>query len=145
YTKRTKGVVAMAVLAAFSLGILMFLTHLVAFVNIDYVLRWLIPLSFGLLIFSIICIVIAIGIAGGKLDEDAYHLRFRWSSIEDFSINGTVNPYWEEKFGNLTNVQYNIKVGWCFGMEIMALYFALISLILYALMFVAKTRPEQKT
>ncbi|CAF3112472.1 unnamed protein product, partial [Rotaria sp. Silwood2] len=29
-----------------------------------------------------------IGIAGGKLDEDAYHLRFRWSSIEDFSING---------------------------------------------------------
>ncbi|CAF5023587.1 unnamed protein product [Rotaria sp. Silwood1] len=144
YTPRTKGVLAMAILAAFSLGILVFLTHLVTFVKIDYVLRWLIPVSFALLIFSITCIVIGISVSGGKLNEDVYHLRSRWSSMDHFSQNETVNQYWETTFNNLTNAEYNIRVGWCFGMEIMALYFALISLVIYALMFFAKTRPEQR-
>jgi hypothetical protein len=39
---------------------------------------------------------------------------------------------------------YTVKIGWCFGMEFMAFYFTFISLILYALMFHAKQRPEPK-
>ena len=39
---------------------------------------------------------------------------------------------------------YNVKIGWSAGLEIMALYFSLISLVLFALMFIAKRRPEAK-
>lgn len=42
------------------------------------------------------------------------------------------------------NDKYSIKIGWTMGLEIMALYFASVSLILYALMFIAKQRPESK-
>ena len=37
---------------------------------------------------------------------------------------------------------YTVKIGWSFGMEIIALYFAVVSLILYALICNAKQRPE---
>ncbi|CAF1467777.1 unnamed protein product [Rotaria sordida] len=144
YTKRTKAVLAMTVLAALSLGILMFLSHLVAFVKIDYILRWLIPLCFVLLLFSILCIVVAISAAGGKLDEDLYHLRSRWAAVEEFSTDGPINENWEARFINLTHAQYDVKVGWCFGMEILALYFSLVSLVIYALMFFAKSRPDPR-
>jgi hypothetical protein len=40
--------------------------------------------------------------------------------------------------------KYSIKVGWTMGLEIMALYFAFVSLILYTLMFIKKKRPESK-
>ena len=42
------------------------------------------------------------------------------------------------------NNQYSIKIGWTTGLEIMALYFCVVSLVLYALMFIAKKRPESK-
>jgi cytochrome bd-type quinol oxidase subunit 1 len=43
------------------------------------------------------------------------------------------------------NDTYSIKIGWTMGLEIMALYFAFLSLILYALIFIAKKRPESKS
>jgi hypothetical protein len=45
----------------------------------------------------------------------------------------------EEMDGN-----YSIKIRWSTGLEIMALYFSVVSLVLYTLMFIAKRRSESK-
>jgi len=37
---------------------------------------------------------------------------------------------------------YKAQLGWCFGLEVLALHSTLISIILFALMFTAKQRPE---
>jgi hypothetical protein len=39
------------------------------------------------------------------------------------------------------NVKYSVKLGWCFGMEILAFYFAVVSLVLYLIIYLAKKRP----
>ncbi|CAM4816881.1 unnamed protein product [Rotaria magnacalcarata] len=123
YTGSTKAVVAMTVLSALSLGILLFLTHFVALVKIDYVLR---------------CV------AGDSVDEDLQELRFQWSLYKQAYPDKTLIDTWQEELNNLTSVNYSVSIGWCFGMEILSLYFALIALIIYALMFQAKKRPEPK-
>ena len=79
YTSRTKVALAMTVMAAFSLGIMMFLSHLVTFAKTDYVLRWLIPLCFALLLFTIACIIVGISVFSAKLREDVQELRYSWS------------------------------------------------------------------
>jgi hypothetical protein len=49
---------------------------------------------------------------------------------------------WEQVLQTKQKYQYNVKFGWCFGLEIMAFYFTIVSIVLYALMFTAKQRPE---
>ncbi|CAF1607868.1 unnamed protein product [Rotaria magnacalcarata] len=144
YTGSTKAVVAMTVLSALSLGILLFLTHFVALVKIDYVLRWLIPLCFGLMLFVILSLTITLSVAGDSVDEDLQELRFQWSLYKQAYPDKTLIDTWQEELNNLTSVNYSVSIGWCFGMEILSLYFALIALIIYALMFQAKKRPEPK-
>lgn len=91
YTKSTKAVLATAVLSSFSLGILMFLTHFVSFVKIDYVLKWLLPLCLALLVFSIIFIIITLSVAGGTLQEDILELRY-FSTLFDIAYaNGIIS------------------------------------------------------
>ena len=61
---------------------MVFLGHLISFVKIDYILNWLIPLCFGLLIAAIICITIAISVVGALLQEDVWELLYQWSLYE---------------------------------------------------------------
>jgi len=49
---------------------------------------------------------------------------------------------WKETVQTSTSIKYTAKLGWCFGLEILALHSALVSIILFALMFTAKQRPE---
>ncbi|CAF3302702.1 unnamed protein product [Rotaria socialis] len=144
YTASTKAIVATTILSALSLGILLFLTHFVALVNIDYVLRWLIPLCFGLMIFSIIFMIATLSIAGASLGEDLEELRYQWSLFKQAYPEKTLIDAWQQELNNLTRINYSVSIGWCFGMEIVSLYFALIALVVYALIFQAKKRPEPK-
>ncbi|CAF0984106.1 unnamed protein product [Rotaria sordida] len=139
YSSGTKGTVAMTILAACALGILVLLTHLVSFVTTDYMLKWLIPFSFSLLIFSIVCIFITLIFVGSTLKQDVYELR---DYLHDALYNVTINATWVDQLNNFTEADYDVKIGWCFGIEIVALYFSVISLVLYGLIFVAKKRPE---
>ncbi len=54
----------------------------------------------------------------------------------------TLSLQWQQYLKTSTPTKYKVKLGWCFGMEILALHFSLTSLVLYALMFTAKKRPE---
>ena len=69
----------MTILASVALGIMLFLSHLVSFVKIDYVLRWLIPLSFALLLLIMLFILVALSVVGSRIDEDVSELRYSWS------------------------------------------------------------------
>jgi hypothetical protein len=51
---------------------------------------------------------------------------------------------YKQRLKDATDGKYSIKLDWCFGMEIMALYFAVVSLVIYGLIFLAKKRPEPK-
>jgi len=39
------------------------------------------------------------------------------------------------------NVKYSVTLGWCFGMELLAFYFSLISIVLYLIIYLEKRRP----
>jgi hypothetical protein len=78
----------MTVLAALSLGIMIFLSHLISFVKIDYVLRWLIPCCFGLLIFAIICIIVTLGVAGSNLRQELNELLYSSTLVSQVLGNG---------------------------------------------------------
>jgi hypothetical protein len=150
----------MAILAALALGIMVILSHVISFVKIDYILRWLIPLCFALLSFSILCIIIVLSVAGSDISEGANELFYSVSLLRATLKNGTflffkylifyyfiffletlVNQE-IASMKNQTDHQYKISIGWCFGMEILALHFSVVTLVLYALMFTAKKRPE---
>lgn len=67
---------------------MLFLSHFISFVKIDYVLRWLIPVCFGLLTFSILFIILTLAITGSKLHEDVDELIYRKSLISSAIKNG---------------------------------------------------------
>ena len=78
----------MTILTAMALGIMVFLSHLISFVKTDYVLRWLIPTCFVLLIFSMICIIIALIVAGASLHEDVDELLYSSTLVSKALKNG---------------------------------------------------------
>ncbi|UJR29825.1 hypothetical protein I4U23_017368 [Adineta vaga] len=143
YLTRTKLVLASCIMTALSLGVLIFLSHLVAFVKKETVLKWLIPACYILLFVAIIFMFITLVAAGSDLEEDVRELRFSWSILEIIHYNDTENvaKYQNEHISTLPE-KYSTKLGWCFGMEILAFYFAIISLILYLIMFLIKQRPN---
>jgi hypothetical protein len=69
-----------------------------------------------------------------------FYLVFK--NIVSFFLLATLVDYWKQYLVNIRGTQYDVKIGWCFGMEILSLQFVLVSLILYILMFMAKNRPE---
>ncbi|CAF1013705.1 unnamed protein product [Adineta steineri] len=142
YSTRIKLILAMTILTSLSLGILIFISHLVAFVKIDYVLEWLIPTCYSLLFFAILCIFITLFTAGTGLDDEINQLRYSQSLFEvayfnDSSATAHMNAYKK----TLTRT-YSVKLGWCFGMEVMALYFSIVSAVLYLLMYLVKRHPN---
>ena len=78
----------MTILTALSLGILIFLSHLVSFVKKDYVLRWIIPFCYFDLIFAVLCILITLFAAGTGLNEDINELIYASSLFQDTYYNG---------------------------------------------------------
>ncbi len=72
----------MTVLTALSLGIM------ISFVKIDYVLRWLIPCCFGLLIFAVICILVTLGVAGSNSRQELNELLYSSTLVSEALGNG---------------------------------------------------------
>lgn len=66
----------------------MILSHFLAFVKLDRVLRWLIPVSMSLLILSMLFIAIVLGVSNSRLNEDVSELRFSWSLFKSVTQNG---------------------------------------------------------
>jgi hypothetical protein len=81
YTSRTKAVLAMTILTALSLGIMVFISHIISNVKFDYILKWLFPISFGLLSFSILCIIITLAIFSGTRYQDINELIYSSSLV----------------------------------------------------------------
>ncbi len=79
----------MAILAALALGTMVILSHVISFVKIDYILRWLIPLCFALLSFAILCIIIVLSVAGSNISEGANELFYSVSLLRATLKNGT--------------------------------------------------------
>ncbi len=88
YTSRTKSVLAMTILAAFSLGIMVFVSHAISYVKLDHILRWLFPLSFGLLSFAILCIIVTLAIFSTTKYEDVDELIYSSSLLSAAFDNG---------------------------------------------------------
>jgi hypothetical protein len=80
----------MAIIASLCLGIMIFLSHLISFIKIDYILNWLIPVCFGLLSLAIVCIIVAISVMGALLTEDILELRYQWSLYQTTLTNGRI-------------------------------------------------------
>lgn len=91
FFSRDKAVMAFTVLTAISLGLMVFLSHLVTFVKQDRILDWLIPLCFFLLSFAVISIFITLIIAGTDLEKDVRELRYSWTLIEQTLQNRLTN------------------------------------------------------
>ena len=84
---------AFTILAALSLGVMVFLSHLVTFVKQDRILDWLIPLCFFLLSFAVVSIFLTLTIAGSALYNDVHELRFSWSLIEQAVNNSNEKSF----------------------------------------------------
>jgi len=138
---------------------MVFLSHIISFVKIDYILKWLIPLCFTLLAVAVLFLVIILSIMGGKKNEDIEELIYSESLFKAAIKNGqflvfiiilnfqflfleTLIEAWKATIKASTNIYYTAQLGWCFGLEFLALHSALVSIILFALMFTAKQRPE---
>jgi hypothetical protein len=80
---------ALTILAAIFLGVMIFVSHAISFIVLDSILKWLIPISLGLLTVSIVCICVVLGIANRNLIEDVQELRYSWSLIQQAIDNGT--------------------------------------------------------
>ena len=90
YTVRTKISLAMAIIAVLCLGVMIFFSHLISFIEIDYILNWLIPICFGLLTLSIICITVTVSVMGALMTEDILELRYHWSLYESTVTDGRI-------------------------------------------------------
>ncbi len=69
-----------------------------------------------------------------------FSFLYIWNFL--FLFLETLIEAWQQTLQSSKTVQYQSKLGWCFGLEILALHSALVSIILFALMFTAKQRPE---
>jgi hypothetical protein len=78
----------MTVIAALSLGVMVFFSHLISFVKIDYILNWLIPVCFVLLLLSMICLIVAISVMGVLSTEDIMELNYQWSLFKSTLTDG---------------------------------------------------------
>ena len=108
-----------------------------------------------------ICILATLAIFAATIHEDVNELVYSSSLLSVAFQNGknvlswknilgeiflifleTVAKDWKDYFKGVRNVHYQTRVGWSYGIEILALQFALVTFILYILMLRAKTRPE---
>jgi hypothetical protein len=67
---------------------MVFLSHIISFVKIDYILKWLIPLCFSLLAVAVLFLVIILSIMGGKKNEDIEELIYSESLFKAAIKNG---------------------------------------------------------
>jgi len=79
---------ATTILSAIALGALVFISHLVAFVKKDYVLKWIIPICFLDMSFSTLCMLVTLFTAGTGLYEDVNEVRYSWSLFDVVYYNG---------------------------------------------------------
>ena len=152
YRVRTKVVLALTILVSIALGAMLFISHALSQIHLDRLLRWLMPACFSLLVFTIISLIIILFVGGTRLHDDLHGLE---SLLSTNVFNGEFLRFDEKRrvrwrvcldtdprVTPITSMSHQVKISWCFGMEILALQFAVVSLILYALMFVVKQRPE---
>jgi hypothetical protein len=78
----------MTILTAISLGLLIFISHLVAFVKKDYVTKWIVPICYLDLTFAILCMLVTLFTAGTGLYEEVNELRYSWSLFDVVYYNG---------------------------------------------------------
>lgn len=88
YLPRTKLILGTTIISALCLGVLVFLSHLVAFVKKDYILQWIVPICYTLLFVSIIFMIITLVAAGSNLQEDINELRYSKLLLQIVHING---------------------------------------------------------
>ncbi len=88
YSPTVKAAVAFSILTALILGVMVFLSHLISFVKIDYILRWLIPLCFSLLAVAVLFMVLTLSILGGRKNEDIAELIYSVSLFKATFNNG---------------------------------------------------------
>lgn len=160
YTARTKAIVALAVISSISLGVLVILTHFTSYVTHDRFITWLVRGGSVAMALSCICMLAILIIMGTSKHEDARGV-FGDLLVQDFVGNrhsafsipailaSSVRLDELSAGNNLTNAtsmyqegDYSVRVGWSFGIEIVALAFTLSTAVIYGLMLTAKRRPE---
>ncbi len=65
-----------------------------------------------------------------------------FQNIYFFLLLETLVEYWKQYIASIRTDRYQVKIGWCYGMEILSLQFLIVTLVLFILMFMAKNRPE---
>ena len=78
----------MAILTAFFLAALLVFSHILSFTKLEYILRWLFPLSFSLLTCTIISIIVTLAAFSVTRYEEINQLIYTSTLIEDAFGNG---------------------------------------------------------
>jgi hypothetical protein len=88
YSGRTKSVLATTILASLLLGVMVFISHTIAHIRHNYILRWLFPISFALLGFTAVLIVATLAIFSATKNDDFDELIFSSSLLQAAFQNG---------------------------------------------------------
>ncbi|UJR28109.1 hypothetical protein I4U23_009364 [Adineta vaga] len=141
YSKSTKAVIGLAIVSSFALGIMVIVSHFGSYIQYDFILKWLIPGGFFALVTGFGAIFIILIMMGSGKYEDVDEI-VNWRTLEATkypnisAINNT------NLLNELYRNNFDVNLGISFGMEIIAGHFTLMSAIIYALMFIAKKRPD---
>ncbi|CAF0874538.1 unnamed protein product [Adineta steineri] len=141
YPASTKAILGLTVISSVTLGLMIIVAHFASYIEHDFILKWLIPYGFISLVIAFVCMFVILLLTGTKeiedvdyivdwrLKADAYNISS--SLLNDTNINSELNPD-----------NFSTALGYSFVIEVFATYFTLISAVIYALMFLAKKRPN---
>ncbi|CAF0937982.1 unnamed protein product [Adineta steineri] len=141
YPTSTKAILGLTVISSVTLGLMIIVAHFASYIEHDFILKWLIPYGFISLVIAFVCMFVILLLTGTKeiedvdyivdwrLKADAYNISS--SLLNDTNVNSELNPD-----------NFSTALGYSFVIEVFATYFTLISAVIYALMFLAKKRPN---
>ncbi|CAF0902060.1 unnamed protein product [Adineta ricciae] len=141
YTRKTKAVIGFAVISSIILGLMVIVSHFASYIPYDFILKWLLPGGFISLVAAFTFIFITLIMMGsGKSDYVNRVVVWRTLQVAQYNLSTTLND--TTISSELSQSNFDIKLGFSFGMEIIAAHFTLMSAIVYALMFLGKRRPN---
>ena len=79
---------ATSVIAALILGVMIFVSHSIAYIRFDYILVWLFPLSLGLLGFAVLFIIATLVIFSANKYTDVDELIYMSTLLQAAFQNG---------------------------------------------------------
>jgi hypothetical protein len=104
YTINTKVILALAVISSIALGLMIIVSHLTSYIEFDFVLKWLLPAGFILLLIAFISMFAILIIMGVNNQEDVNRLA-GWTLLA--AANSKYNHFYEPLFFHIYEFSAN--------------------------------------